>query len=157
MTEEDEMNELTETSDSILPELTDEDKDRAESEDSLEWACGLMEFYYNGNLHRAKDLGLTFQVIKDPETGSQGIRVLVAFDEELCLKFLAMLKHTFEYAGFTVQIEPYLVLCKMSPKPDSSPSFFEAEPADEGEVVEEPDMARPRNKGTAAQIGMEVV
>ena len=153
-----EMNELTETGISILPELTDDDKDLAESQTNLDWACGLMEFYHHGAVHKAKDLGLVFQVIKDPETGSQGIRVLSAFVEETCLKFLAMLEHTFEYAGFTVHIEPYLVLCPFTPTPAPSPDFVEGKPSDEGEggVVEETEPAKPRNKGTAV-LGMEVV
>jgi len=153
-----EMNELTETGISILPELTDDDKDLAESQTNLDWACGLMEFYHHGAVHKAKDLGLVFQVIKDPETGSQGIRVLSAFEEETCLKFLAMLEHTFEYAGFMVQIEPYLVLCPYTQTPAPSPSFVEGKSNDEGGgAVEETEPDKPRNKGTAVQIGMEVV
>jgi len=158
MKDENEMTEMTETGISILPELTDEDKDLAESQTNLDWACGLMEFYHHGAVHKAKDLGLVFQVIKDPETGSQGIRVLSAFEEETCLKFLAMLEHTFEYAGFTVHIEPHLVLCPFTPTPAPSPDFVEGKPSDEGEegVVEETEPAKPRNKGTAV-LGMEVV
>ena len=158
MKDENEMTEMTVTGISILPELTDEDKDLAESQTNLDWACGLMEFYHHGAVHKAKDLGLVFQVIKDPETGSQGIRVLSAFEEETCLKFLAMLEHTFEYAGFTVHIEPHLVLCPFTPTPAPSPDFVEGKPIDEGEgdVVEEMEPAKPRNKGTAV-LGMEVV
>ena len=153
-----EMTEMTETGISILPDLTDEDKDLAESQTNLDWACGLMEFYHHGAVHKAKDLGLVFQIINDPATGSQGIRVLSAFDEETCLTFLAMLEHTFEYAGFTVHIEPHLVLCPFTPTPAPSPDFVEGKPSDEGEgdVVEEMEPAKPRNKGTAV-LGMEVV
>jgi hypothetical protein len=151
-----EMNKLTETSNSLLPELSDEDKDRAENQTNLDWACGLMDFYYNGAVHKSDDVGLTFQVIKDPETDSQGIRILSAYEEELCLRFLAMLKHTFEHAGFTVHIAPYLVLCSYTPAPAPSPTFLERKSNDEREeeVAEE---TKPRNKATAAQIGMEVV
>ena len=151
-----EMNELTETSISILPELTDDDKDLAENQTNLDWACGLMEFYHHGAVHKAKDLGLVFQIINARD--ELGIRVLAAFEEETCLKFLAMLEHTFEYAGFTVHIEPHLVLCPFTPTPAPSPDFVEGKPSDEGEggVVEETEPAKPRNKGTAV-LGMEVV
>ena len=155
-----EMNELNEASISLLPELTDDDKDMAESQANLDWACGLMEYYYHGAVHKAKDLGLMFQVIKDSETGTQGIRVLFAYDEESCLKFLAMLEHTFEYAGFTVSIEPHMVLSPVTPTPAPSPDFVAGKSNDEGEMggrFEEEESAKPRNKGTAVEIGMEVV
>ena len=153
-----EMNELNEDSISLLPELTDDDRDRAESQDTLDWACGLMEWYSHGAVHNAKDLGLVFQVIKDQPSG-EGIRVLAAFEEETCLKFLAMVVHTFEYAGFTVQTEPYLVICPYTPTPAPSPNFVEGKPTDEGEgdAVESEEPAKPRKKATAVQIGMEVV
>jgi hypothetical protein len=148
-----EMSELTEASISLLPELTDDDRGLAESQTNLDWACGLMEFYYHGAVHKAKDLGLVFQIIKDVPGNEYGIRVIAAFEEEACLKFLAMLEHTFEYAGFMVQIEePHLVLCPYSPTPAPSPSFVEGE----GGAVEETGPANPRNNGTAV-LGMEVV
>ena len=151
-----EMNELTETSISILPELTDDDMDLAENQHNQEWARGLMGYYQHGAVHIAKDIGVSFQIIDDGY--EHGIRVLSAFEEETCLKFLAMLEHTFEYAGFTVHIEPYLVLCPFTPTPAPSPDFVEGKPSDEGEggVVEETEPAKPRNKGTAV-LGMEVV
>ena len=151
-----EMNEMNETSISIVPELTDDDKDLAENQQNQEWARGLMGYYQHGAVHIAKDIGVTFQIIDD--RGNLGIRVLSAFEEETCLKFLAMLEHTFEYAGFTVHIEPYLVLCPFTPTPAPSPDFVEGKPSDEGEggAVEEPEPAKPRNKGTAV-LGMEVV
>ena len=156
MKDENEMNELTETSISLLPELTDDDKELSESQTNLDWACGLMEFYHHGAVHKAKDLGLVFQIINARD--ELGIRVLAAFEEETCLKFLAMLEHTFEYAGFMVQIEPYLVLCPYTQTPAPSPSFVEGKSNDEGGgAVEETEPDKPRNKGTAVQIGMEVV
>jgi len=157
MKDEDEMNELTETRISLLPELTDDDKELSESQTNLDWACGLMEFYHHGAVHKAKDLGLVFQIINARD--ELGIRVLAAFEEETCLKFLAMLEHTFEYAGFMVQIEPYLVLCPYTQTPAPSPSFVEGKSNDEGGggAVEETEPDKPRNKGTAVQIGMEVV
>ena len=147
---------MTETSISILPELTDEDKDLAESQTNLDWACGLMEFYHHGAVHIAKDIGVSFQIIDDRD--EHGIRVLSAFEEETCLTFLAMLKHTFEFAGFFVQIEePHLVLRPFARTPETSPGFVEGK-SDEGEggAVEETEPAKPRNKGTAV-LGMEVV
>ncbi len=150
-----EMNEMTEYGISILPELTDDDKETAESQESLDWACGLMEYYFHGAVHNAKELGLVLQVIKAGD--ELGIRVLAAFEEETCLKFLAMLEHTFEYAGFVVQIEPHLVLCPYTPTPARSPKFVEGKSDDgEGDAVEETEPAKPRNKGTAV-LGMEVV
>jgi len=137
--------------------LTDEDKDLAESQTNLDWARGIMEFYPHGAVHKAKDLGLVFQIINDRD--ELGIRLLSAFEEETCLKFLAMLAHTFGFAGFMVQIEePHLVLCPFTPNPAPSPSFAEVRPHDEGEggTVEEPEPSKPRNKGTVV-LGMEVV
>ena len=151
-----EMNEMTETSISILPELTDDDKDLAESQQNQEWARGLMGYYQHGAVHIAKDIGVTFQIIDEGD--ELGIRVLSAFEEETCLTFLAMLAHTFEFAGFMVQIEePHLVLRPFTPTPQTSPDFVEGK-SDEGEgvAVEEPEPAKPRNKG-AAVLGMEVV
>jgi len=152
-----EMNKLTETSISILPELTDADRDLAESQNNQEWALGLMGYYQHGAVHIAKDIGVTFQIIDDGD--EHGIRVLSAFEEETCLTFLAMLKHTFEFAGFMVQIEePHLVLRSFTPTPETSPVFVEGKPSDEGEggPVEGSEPAKPLNKGTVA-IGMEVV
>ena len=153
---ENEMNEMTETSISILPELTDDDKDLAEKQQNQEWARDLMGHYQHGAVHIAKDIGVTFQIIDEGDM--LGIRVLSAFEEATCLTFLAMLKHTFEFAGFMVQIEePHLVLRSFTPTPATSPGFVEGK-SDEGEgvAVEEPEPAKPRNKG-AAVIGMEVV
>ena len=151
-----EMNEMNETSISILPELTDDDKDLAENQDNQEWARDLMAFYQHGAVHIARDIGVNFQIIDD--RGKLGIRVLSAFEEETCLTFLAMLKHTFEFAGFFVQIEePHMVLRQFAPPPKTSPGFVEAR-SDEGEggAVEETEPAKTRNKGTAV-LGMEVV
>ena len=153
---ENEMNEMTETSISILPELTDDDKDLAEKQQNQEWARDLMGHYQHGAVHIAKDIGVTFQIIDEGD--KLGIRVLSAFEEATCLTFLAMLKHTFEFAGFMVQIEePHLVLRSFTPTPATSPGFVEGK-SDEGEgvAVEEPEPAKPRNKG-AAVLGMEVV
>ena len=149
-----EMNEMNETSISILPDLTDDDKDLAENQHNQEWARSLMGYYQHGAVHIAKDIGVAFQIIDD--RGKLGIRVLSAFEEETCLKFLAMLEHTFEYAGFVVQIEPHLVLCPYTPTPAHSPNLVGGKP-DEGERdVEETESAKSRNKGTAV-LGMEVV
>ena len=63
-----ERNGMKETGGIMLPELTDDDRDRAESQDNLAWAYGLMEWYSHGAVHKAEDLGLVFQVIKDPES-----------------------------------------------------------------------------------------
>ena len=108
----------------VLPELTDDDRDRAESEDNLAWAYSLMEWYSHGAVHKAEDLGLVFQVIKDPESDECGIRVLSAFEAETCLTFLAMLERTFVKAHYNVEIEPYLVLRPYTPAPAHSPSFM---------------------------------
>ena len=94
----------------VLPELTDDDRERAESQDNLAWAYSLMEWYSHGAVHKADDLGLVFQVIKDPETDECGIRVLSAYEAETCLTFLAMLERTFVTAGYKVEIEPYFIL-----------------------------------------------
>lgn len=150
-----EMTEMTETGISILPELTDDDKDLAENQQNQEWARGLMGYYQHGAVHIAKDIGVTFQIIDD--RGKLGIRVLSAFEEATCLTFLAMLKHTFEFAGFMVQIEEqHLVLRPFTPT-TSAPDFVEGK-SDEGEggAVEETEPSKPRNKGTVV-IGMEVV
>ena len=157
MKEENEMNELTETRISLLPELTDDDKELSESQTNLDWACGLMGYYHHGAVHIAKDIGVSFQIIDDGD--EHGIRVLSAFEEETCLTFLAMLKHTFEFAGFMVQIEePHLVLRSFTPTPETSPVFVKGKPSDEGEggPGEGAEPAKSRDKGTVA-IGMEVV
>ena len=56
-------------------------------------------------MHKAEDLGLVFQVIKDPETDECGIRVLSAYEAETP-HVLAMLERTFVTAGYKVEIEP---------------------------------------------------
>ena len=151
MEEGNEMNEMTETRISRLPELTDDDKNLAENQQNQEWARDLMGYYQHGAVHIARDIGVNFQIIDD--RGKLGIRVLSAFEEETCLTFLAMLKHTFEFAGFFVQIEePHMVLRQFAPTPKTSPGFVEGEVG----AVEEKEPAKPRNKGTAA-LGMEVV
>ena len=142
----------------VLPELTDDDRDRAESEDNLAWAYGLMEWYSHGAVHKAEDLGLAFQVIKDPESDECGIRVLYAFEAETCLTFLAMLERTFVKAHYKVEIEPYLVLRPYTPAPAHSPSFM----ADEKNHEEEEDhrevsASEPPNRGTERPMAMEVV
>ena len=142
----------------VLPELTDDDRDRAESEDNLAWAYGLMEWYSHGAVHKAEDLGLVFQVIKDPESDECGIRVLSAFEAETCLTFLAMLERTFVKAHYKVEIEPYLVLRPYTPAPAHSPSFM----ADEKNHEEEEDhrevsASEPPNRGTERPMAMEVV
>ena len=158
MKDGDEMNENDEYSISKIPKLTDDDKDLAESQTNLDWSCDLMDFYHHGAVHKTKDLGIAFQVIKDPDTGFQGIRVLSAFEEQTCLWNLAMLEHTFEKAGFTVHIEPYVILCPFTTAPAPSPDFVEGKSKDEGGkgVAEEMEPAKPRNTSTAV-IGMEVV
>ena len=111
----------------VLPELTDDDRERAESQDNLSWAYSLMEWYSHGAVHKAEDLGLVFQVIKDPETDECGIRVLSAYEAETCLTFLAMLERTFVTAGYKVEIGPYFILRPYTPAPAHSPSFMAVE------------------------------
>ena len=142
----------------VLPELTDDERDRAESEDNLAWAYSLMEWYSHGAVHKAEDLGLVFQVIKDPESDECGIRVLSAFEAETCLTFLAMLERTFVKAHYKVEIEPYLVLRPYTPAPAQSPSFM----ADEKNREDEEDhrevsASEPPNRGTERPMAMEVV
>ena len=142
----------------VLPELTDDDRDRAESEDNLAWAYGLMEWYSHGAVHKAEDLGLVFQVIKDPESDECGIRVLSAFEAETCLTFLAMLERTFVKAHYNVEIEPYLVLRPYTPAPAHSPSFMAVEQThDEEENSREVSASEPPNRGTERPMAMEVV
>ena len=139
-----------------IPELDEEDKQTSEGEKNLEWARGVVEYYNNGVVHRANSLGITVQVLKEREGGSQGIRVIAAYDEEPCLTYLAMLKHTFEFAGFFVQLSPYLVLCKRTPNPSESPFYYdEKKPVEEEEEKEtiEPETS----KHNPTNIGMEVV
>ena len=142
----------------VLPELTDDDRDRAESEDNLAWAYSLMEWYSHGAVHKAEDLGLVFQVIKDPESAECGIRVLSAYDAETCLTFLAMLERTFVTAGYKVEIEPYFVLRPYTPAPAHSPTFMvDEQNHEEEENPREVSSSEPRNRGTEGPIAMEVV
>lgn len=153
-----ERNEMEKYGGVVLPELTDDDRERAESQDNLAWAYGLMEWYPHGAVHKAEDLGLVFQVIKDPESDECGIRVLSAFEAEACLTFLAMLERTFVKAHYNVEIEPYLVLRPYTPAPAHSPSFM----ADEKNREDEEDhrevsASEPPNRGTERPMAMEVV
>ena len=142
----------------VLPELTDDDKERAESQDNLAWAHSLMEWYSHGAVHKAEDLGLAFQVIKDPESDECGIRVLYAFEAETCLTFLAMLERTFVKAHYKVEIEPYLVLRPYTPAPAHSPSFMvEEQNLEDEENPREVSASEPSNGGTERPMAMEVV
>ena len=142
----------------VLPELTDDDRDRAECKDNLAWAYSLMEWYSHGAVHKAEDLGLVFQVIKDPETDECGIRVLSAYEAETCLTFLAMLERTFVTAGFKVEIEPYFILRPYTPAPAHSPSFMADEQNhEEEENPREVSASEPSNRGTESPVAMEVV
>ena len=153
-----ERNGMKETGGIMLPELTDDDRDRAESEDNLAWAYSLMEWYSHGAVHKAEDLGLVFQVIKDPESDECGIRVLSAFEAETCLTFLAMLERTFVKAHYKVEIEPYLVLRPYTPAPAHSPSFMvEEQNREDEENPREVSASEPSNGGTERPIAMEVV
>ena len=153
-----ERNGVKETGGIMLPELTDDDRDRAESQDNLAWACSLMEWYSHGAVHKAEDLGLVFQVIKDPESDECGIRVLSAFEAETCLMFLAMLERTFLKAHYKVEIEPYLVLRPYTPAPAHSPSFMvEEQNREDEEHPREVSASEPPNGGTERPIAMEVV
>ena len=142
----------------VLPELTDNDRERAESQDNLAWAYSLMEWYTHGAVHKAEDLGLVFQVIKDPETDECGIRVLSAYEAETCLTFLAMLERTFVTAGYKVDIEPYFILRPYTPAPAHSPSFMADEQThEEEENPREVSASEPGNRGTESPVAMEVV
>ena len=66
-------NDIDENGSVVLPELTDDDRERAESQGNLAWAYSLMEWYSHGAVHKAEDLGLVFQVIKGPESDECGI------------------------------------------------------------------------------------
>ena len=137
----------------ILPDLDADDILKAEDPNSLEWARDLVEYYNNGGVHRASQLGITLQVIKDSNLGSEGVRFIAAYDEEPCLTYLSMLRHTFEYAGFSVQIEPYLVLCKNNSAPPSSSPYLNPESSD----GEDHQGVEGTNQTHSTQIGMEVV
>ena len=142
----------------VLPELTDDDRERAESQDNLAWAYSLMEWYTHGAVHKAEDLGLVFQVIKDPETDECGIRVLSAYEAETCLTFLAMLERTFVTAGYKVEIEPYFILRPYTPAPAHSPSFMvEERNLEDEENPREVSASEPSNGGTERPMAMEVV
>ena len=153
-----ERNETEKNGSVVLPELTDDDRERAESQDNLAWAYSLMEWYSHGAVHKAEDLGLVFQVIKDPETDECGIRVLSAYEAETCLTFLAMLERTFVTAGYKVEIEPYFILRPYTPAPAHSPSFMADEQTHEDEEnPREVSASEPSNGGTERPMAMEVV
>ncbi len=142
----------------VLPELTDDDRERAESQDNLAWAYSLMEWYSHGAVHKAEDLGLVFQVIKDPETDECGIRVLSAYEAETCLTFLAMLERTFVTAGYKDENEPYFILRPYTPAPAHSPSFMvEERNLEDEENPREVSASEPPNRGTERPMAMEVV
>ena len=151
-------NDMNKNGSVVLPELTDDDKERAESQDNLAWAHSLMEWYSHGAVHNAENLGLVFQVIKDPETDECGIRVLSAFEAETCLTFLVMLERTFVTAGYKVEIEPYFILRHYTPAPPHSPSFMADEQTHEEEKnPREVSASEPPNRGTEGPMAMEVV
>ena len=129
-----------------LPPLGDSDIDRAEHEDNLEWASRIMTYYTGGNVHQATDLGITLQVVS-----RDTVRCIAVFDDEVCFHFLAMVKRTFQCAGFEIQVDPYTVVRPLQPKPADSPVFFDnVETSPSAPVTS----LTSRNDG---QTGMEVV
>jgi len=127
-----------------LPELDSDDLEDATGEGAKKWARELVSNYRVGDLHDAR--GIVIQKVDD-----ETIRVVRYYSPDECLGLLAMLRTTFEAAGFKFQLEGAL----MTPYFDTSskPAYFE-----ERKEKQAAKTARDENReGAQAHVGMEVV
>ena len=125
--EENKKEETVVYTDAMLPELSQEDIEAAESVHCKSWVLGILESGRVGCFNWNEEMCLGLQT-----TGENSMRCFAAGNIQFALRSLAMLKHTCVSVGVVFETEGYTVLIQ----PDSEA------PAEETEA--------------AAPVGMEV-
>ena len=111
-------NQHTGYTDALLPELSQEDIDNAESVHCKSWVLRKLENGRVGCFNWNEELCLGLQI-----TGEDSLRCFAAGNIQFSLRNLAMLKHTCESVGVVFETEGYTVLIE----PDSDESAEETE------------------------------
>ena len=104
--------------DALLPELSQEDIDNAESVHCKSWVLRKLQNGRVGCFNWNEELCLGLQI-----TGEDSLRCFAAGNIQFSLRNLAMLKHTCESVGVVFETEGYTVLIE----PDSDESAEETE------------------------------
>ena len=113
-------NQRTGYSDAMLPELSQEDIEAAESVHCKSWVLRKLANGRVGCFNWNEELCLGLQV-----TGEDSMRCFAAGNIQFSLRSLAMLKHTCESVGVVFETEGYTVLIQ----PDSEAPAEETEAA----------------------------
>ena len=111
-------NQHTGYTDALLPELSQEDIDNAESVHCKSWVLRKLENGRVGCFNWNEELCLGLQI-----TGEDSLRCFAAGNIQFALRSLAMLKRTCESVGVVFETEGYTVLIE----PDSDESAEETE------------------------------
>ena len=111
-------NQHTGYTDELLPELSQEDIDNAESVHCKSWVLRKLQNGRVGCFDWNEELCLGLQI-----TGEDSLRCFAAGNIQFSLRNLAMLKHTCESVGVVFETEGYTVLIE----PDSDESAEETE------------------------------
>ena len=111
-------NQHTGYTDALLPELSQEDIDNAESVHCKSWVLRKLQNGRVGCFNWNEELCLGLQI-----TGEDSLRCFAAGNIQFSLRNLAMLKHTCESVGVVFETEGYTVLIE----PDSDESAEETE------------------------------
>ena len=111
-------NQHTGYTDALLPELSQEDIDNAESVHCKSWVLRKLQNGRVGCFNWNEELCLGLQI-----TGDDSLRCFAAGNIQFSLRNLAMLKHTCESVGVVFETEGYTVLIE----PDSDESAEETE------------------------------
>ena len=104
--------------DAMLPELSQEDIDNAESVHCKSWVLRKLENGREGCFNWNEEMCLGLQI-----TGEDSLRCFAAGNIQFALRSLAMLKRTCESVGVVFETEGYTVLIE----PDSDESAEETE------------------------------
>ena len=118
--EENKKEETVVYTDAMLPELSQEDIDNAESVHCKSWVLRKLESGRAGCFDWNEEMCLGLQL-----TGEDSMRCFAAGNIQLSLHSLAMLKHTCESVGVVFETEGYTVLIQ----PDSEAPAEETEGA----------------------------
>ena len=73
--------------------------------EQVEWATGMVEFYLPGMTHRMEEQGVVLQMVSEDT-----VRLISVIDHIGALTTAAMTKASFEEAGITFEVDPYMVL-----------------------------------------------
>ena len=111
-------NQHTGYTDALLPELSQEDIDNAESVHCKSWVLRKLQNGRVGCFNWNEELCLGLQI-----TGEDSLRCFAAGNIQFSLRNLAMLKHTCESVGVVFETEGHTVLIE----PDSDESAEETE------------------------------